>query len=112
MKTVFISKLKPLLDAVADEMELYVPKKSGEPSPSEGRGEHYIYSKYEPSTKTDVEVNNIRTCMPVKEFLFPVRAGTIKLKIKFINERTDIMNLRRTFLLIICLALGILNKSI
>ena len=73
MKTVFISKLKPLLDAVADEMELYVPKKSGEPNPSEGRGEHYIYSKYEPSAKTAVEVNNIRTCVPAKEFLFPVR---------------------------------------
>ena len=30
MKTVFISKLKALLDALAEQMDLYVPKKAGE----------------------------------------------------------------------------------
>ncbi len=64
MEAVFISKLKPFLDAVAEQMDLYVPKKVGQ---------HFIYSKYDPSAGTTVEFNNIRTCMPIKEFLFPVR---------------------------------------
>jgi len=64
METVFISKLKPFLDAVAEQMELYVPKKAGE---------HYVYSRYDPSAETPVEFNNIRTCTPIKEFLFPLR---------------------------------------
>ncbi len=63
MKTVLINNLKPLLDAVASEMELYVPKKSGE---------HYIYTKYDPSDEREVDYNNIRTCTTVKDFLFPV----------------------------------------
>ena len=63
MKTVFITKLKPFLDAVAEQMELYVPKKPGE---------HYVYSKYDPSDEIQVEFNNIRTCTPIKEFLFPL----------------------------------------
>ena len=63
MKTVFISKLKPFLDAVAGEMELYVPKKAGE---------HYVFSRYEPDGKQAAEFNSIRTCVPVKEFLFPL----------------------------------------
>lgn len=62
METVFISRLKPFLDAVAQEMELYVPEKSGE---------HYIYGKYDPST--EVVFSNIRACTPAKEFLFPLR---------------------------------------
>ncbi len=63
MKPVFIIELKPLLDAVAEQMELYVPKKSGE---------YYMYTKYEAGSDKAVELNNIRTCMTVKEFLFPV----------------------------------------
>jgi len=62
METVFISRLKPFLDAVAQEMELYVPEKGGE---------HYIYRKYDPSK--EVTFSNIRACMPAKEFLFPMR---------------------------------------
>ncbi|MHC4396079.1 MAG: 4Fe-4S dicluster domain-containing protein [Planctomycetota bacterium] len=61
METVFISKLKALLDAVAEEMALYVPKKAGE---------HYVYSRYA-ATDDTVEFNNIRTCTPIKEFLMP-----------------------------------------
>jgi len=64
MEIVFISKLKPFLDAVAGQMELYVPKKTGE---------HYVYSRYDPSAETPVEFSNIRTCTPIKEFLFPLR---------------------------------------
>jgi sulfhydrogenase subunit beta (sulfur reductase) len=63
METVFISELKPFLDAVSEQMELYVPKKSGE---------YYIYIKYDPSSNKAVEFNNIRACMPIKEFLFPL----------------------------------------
>ncbi len=64
METVFTGKLKPFLDAVVEEMELYVPKKTGE---------HYTYIKYDAEAKAAVEFNNIRTCVPVKEFLFPLR---------------------------------------
>ena len=64
METVFISKLKPFLDAVAQQMDLYVPKKTGP---------HYVYSRYDPSAETPAEFNNIRTCTPMKEFLFPLR---------------------------------------
>jgi len=64
MQTVLINDLKPFLDALAEEMELYVPKKSGE---------HYVYNRYDSSANVQVEFNNIRTCMPVKEFLFPMR---------------------------------------
>lgn len=64
MQTVLISELKPLLDAVAEQMDLYVPKKTGT---------HYVYNRYDPSTDVPVEFNNIRTCTPVKEFLFPLR---------------------------------------
>jgi len=63
MEIVFISKLKPFLDAVSEQMELYVPKKTGA---------HYVYSRYDPSAETPVEFNNIRTCAPIKEFLFPL----------------------------------------
>jgi ferredoxin len=63
MNTVFAGKLKTLLDAIAGEMELYVPKRSGD---------YYIYSRYDPSAKVPVEFNNIRTCTPIKEFLLPV----------------------------------------
>lgn len=64
METVFISSLKPFLDAVSEQMELYVPKKTGE---------HYVYSRYDSSAEVPVEFNNIRTCTPIKEFLFPLR---------------------------------------
>jgi ferredoxin len=64
MQAVLISELKPLLDAVAEQMDLYVPKKTGT---------HYVYNRYDPSTDVPVEFNNIRTCTPVKEFLFPLR---------------------------------------
>lgn len=64
MKAVFISKLKPLLDAVAGEMDLYIPKNTGE---------HYVFSTYDAPSKTEPELNSIRACTPVKEFLFPIR---------------------------------------
>ena len=63
MKAGFTRKLKPFLDAVAEQMALYVPKKAGE---------HYIYTRYDPSAEVPAELNNIRTCATVKEFLFPV----------------------------------------
>jgi len=64
METVFTSKLKSFFDAVAEEFQLYFPEKSGD---------HYTYSVYDPSGKTAAEFNDIRTCMPIKEFLFPMR---------------------------------------
>ena len=64
MEAVFISKLKPFLDVVAEEIELYVPKKAGD---------YYIFNKYDPAAEVAAEFNNIRACTPVKEFLFPLR---------------------------------------
>ena len=63
MQSVFISELKLLLDAVAEQMDLYVPKKAGL---------HYVYNRYDSAVETPMEFNNIRTCTPVKEFLLPL----------------------------------------
>ena len=60
----FISNLKPFLDALAQQMDVYVPKKANS---------HYVFSRYDSSTDTDFELNNIRACTPIKEFLFPLR---------------------------------------
>jgi len=64
MERAFISKLKPLLDAVAETMDLYVPRKVGG---------HYVCQRYDVDTQATVEWNGIRACTPVKEFLFPLR---------------------------------------
>jgi ferredoxin len=64
VENVFISRLKLLLDAIGENMGLYVPKMNGE---------HYTYSKYDPLNGSLAEFNNIRTCIPVKEFVFPLR---------------------------------------
>jgi sulfhydrogenase subunit beta (sulfur reductase) len=64
MRTVLLSELKPFLDAISEDMDLYVPKKSGA---------HFVYNRYDPSSKSPIEFNNIRTCTPAKEFLFPLR---------------------------------------
>jgi len=64
MEAVFTKELKPFLDAVSEQMELYVPKKAGD---------YYIFNKYDPASEVAVEFNNIRACTPVKEFLFPLR---------------------------------------
>ena len=61
---VSISKLNILLDAVAEQMELYTPKKIGD---------HYTFAKYDPSIETPLDFNNIRAYTPIKEFLFPLR---------------------------------------
>jgi ferredoxin len=45
-------------------MQLYVPKKSGE---------YYVFIKYNPESAQQTEFNNIRCCMPIKDFLFPFR---------------------------------------
>jgi len=64
MRTLFSRELKPLLDAIAGQMDLYIPRKTGL---------HYVYNRYDPSDDNQVEVNNIRVCTPTKEFLFPLR---------------------------------------
>ena len=79
METVFTSKLKSFLDIVAEEFQLYVPSKNGD---------HYTYSIYSPPGNNSAEFNAIRTCIPAKEFLFPIRelAATYPKKL----EREDI----------------------
>lgn len=64
METAFISKLRPLLNAVAETMNIYVPRKVGE---------HYVCSRYDPGGRTEPEFNEIRMCTPAKELLFPLR---------------------------------------
>lgn len=62
MERAFTGKLKPLLDTIAEEMDLYVPTTVGS---------EYVYGRYE--SGSDAEYNNIRACTPAKEFLFPLR---------------------------------------
>ena len=64
METAFISRLKPLLDAIVKMMDLYVPVRVGE---------HYACRKYDPGMTMEPELNEIRMSPPVKEFLFPLR---------------------------------------
>jgi len=64
METAFISKLKPLLDAIAATMEVYLPAQAGE---------HEAWRKYQPQGTVELQLNAIRTYAPVKEFLFPLR---------------------------------------
>jgi len=64
METVFISRLKPLMDAVAAKRDLYIPKRTGD---------YFVFDRYDPSEKSRVEINDIRACTPAKEFLFPPR---------------------------------------
>jgi len=64
IKNVFISELKPLLDAISGQMDTYVPKKVGM---------HFVFERYDPASGIAVEFNNIRACTPIKEFLFPLR---------------------------------------
>ena len=64
VETAFISKLKPLLDAIAETMDVYIPAKVGE---------YYACRKYDPKGATEPQLNGIRMCIPVKEFLFPLR---------------------------------------
>jgi sulfhydrogenase subunit beta (sulfur reductase) len=64
VETVFISKLKPLFDTVAEKMNLFVPKKNDA---------HYDFVKYESTLSEQHLFNNIRACTPIKQFLFPMR---------------------------------------
>lgn len=64
METAFISRLRPLLSAIAETMDVYLPQKVGE---------HYTYSPYDAGDPRDLELNDIRMSTPVKEFLFPLR---------------------------------------
>jgi heterodisulfide reductase subunit C len=64
VETVFISKLKPLLDAAVEKMSLFVPKKTDA---------HYDFVKYDSTLSEQQLFNNIRVCTPIKQFLFPMR---------------------------------------
>ncbi|MHC4122738.1 MAG: 4Fe-4S dicluster domain-containing protein [Planctomycetota bacterium] len=64
MEPVFVKKLKTLLDAIAADVELYVPNKSNG---------HYVFSRYDKDSDAEPEFNSIRACTPVKEFMFPIR---------------------------------------
>lgn len=64
MERVFISKLRPFLDAVAETMDLYVPRRV------DG---HYVCERHEAGPDADPVFNEVRICTPVKEFLFPLR---------------------------------------
>ena len=64
MKNVFLNELKPFLDTVAGQMDLYVPKKVDS---------HFVFERYDPASGKEIVFNNIRACTPIKEFMFPVR---------------------------------------
>ena len=62
MNSRFVSKLKPVFDAICEQMDLYVPKRTGP---------GFVYRRYEPGASVDY--NEVRVCTPAKEFLFPLR---------------------------------------
>jgi sulfhydrogenase subunit beta (sulfur reductase) len=64
MDTAFISKLRPLLSAVAETMNVYVPRKVGE---------HFVCAPYDADGDVEPELNDVRMCTPLKEFLLPLR---------------------------------------
>jgi len=63
MKTVFTSDLSPVLNALARKMQLYVPRRNGD---------HFGFKPYA-AGDSPPDLNPIRACTPVKEFLFPMR---------------------------------------
>jgi sulfhydrogenase subunit beta (sulfur reductase) len=64
METAFISRLQPLVAAMAQNRDVYVPVQTGD---------HYSCRKYDPQRAAEPELNAIRMYAPVKEFLFPLR---------------------------------------
>jgi ferredoxin len=64
MKTIFLTQIQPLLKAITQRMELYLPQ--------EVDGQ-WVYRLYDPKGLGPNVINNIRACMPVKEFIFPMR---------------------------------------
>lgn len=64
METAFISRLKPLVAAMAETMDVYVPAQVGE---------HHSCRKYDPRQAREPELNAIRMSAPVKELLVPLR---------------------------------------
>jgi sulfhydrogenase subunit beta (sulfur reductase) len=64
IQTVFINQLKPLLDVVAKQMDLYVHRQVDS---------HFVFERYDTSAAKETVLNNIRACTPIKEFLFPLR---------------------------------------
>jgi ferredoxin len=60
MEVFFTGRLKPVLEALAADMDVFVPRKVDE---------HYTYKKF--GSDSDAEFNPTRTCVPIKEFLFP-----------------------------------------
>jgi sulfhydrogenase subunit beta (sulfur reductase) len=64
MEIAFISKLKPLLDAIAETMDVYGPRRIAG---------HDVCERYDPGAGPDPEMNEIRASTPAKEFLLPLR---------------------------------------
>ena len=73
MDTIFVNKLKTLLDALAEQMDVYAPAKVSD---------NIVFAKYDPNSNQEVQFNAVRPCTPVKEFLFPMRevAATMQAK--------------------------------
>jgi sulfhydrogenase subunit beta (sulfur reductase) len=64
METAFISRLQPLVAAMAQTRDVYVPVRTGD---------HYSCRTYDPQRAAEPELNEIRMSAPVKELLFPLR---------------------------------------
>ncbi len=64
MESVFTSKLKPMLDALAAKMDVYIPVR---------KTDHFVFTRYDTDSAEPIEFNEIRACTTVKEFLFPLR---------------------------------------
>jgi ferredoxin len=64
VETFFLSRLKPLFDAIADQRELYIPG---------NEAGHFYFTRYDPGQDQDIVFNDLRICQTVKQFLFPLR---------------------------------------
>lgn len=64
METVFLSRLKPLFDVIAQQRDLYVPVSE------EG---YFSFTRYNPEQHPEIAFNELRLCQSAKQFLFPLR---------------------------------------
>ncbi|MFC1761832.1 4Fe-4S dicluster domain-containing protein [Planctomycetota bacterium] len=64
MKTVYLERMGPFLEAISQRMELYVPQAT------DG---HYTFEQFSSADVSDLLLNPIRTYMSPKEFVFPLR---------------------------------------
>lgn len=64
MKTIYLERIETFLDAVSQQMELYVPQASNG---------YYTFERFSQASEDAYDFNPIRTVMSPKDFVFPLR---------------------------------------